>query len=319
MTSFAVKPRPSIDFWSSNGELQTGDPQNRTILSSTATNGGLIRVEEFRFGQCEIPDLMFKQHVFAMNVGDPLSCEYKDGARFRRSVHATGAVCFVPSNRPFCVRLPLEEALLGNYLYVALDPAVVAETVTKLQLVSDRVELMIQWRKRDSVLHNIALAIQNGIRFGDASDRLYSEALSTALGVHLLREYGNVKLNPSESPSGLSRERLQLAFHYIQDRLSAELTVSGIAKVVGISVYHFIRLFRESTGKSPYQYVIDVRVRKAKELLATRKLTIAEVAYEVGFVDQSHLTRYFKRAFGITPSTFVSLSCRTFSFYGRNR
>jgi len=86
-----------------------------------------------------------------------------------------------------------------------------------------------------------------------------------------------------------------------------------------MSVYHFIRLFRESTGKSPYQYVIDARVRKAKELLATRKSTIAEVAYEVGFVDQSHLTRHFKRAFGITPNTFVSLSCRTFSFYGRNR
>jgi AraC family transcriptional regulator len=134
-----------------------------------------------------------------------------------------------------------------------------------------------------------------------------------------LREYGNVKLKPSESPSGLSRERLQQAFDYIQDRLSAELTVSGIAKVVGMSVYHFIRLFRESTGKSPYQYVIDARVRKAKELLATRKSTIAEVAYEVGFVDQSHLTRHFKRAFGITPSTFVSLSCRTYSFYGRNR
>jgi AraC family transcriptional regulator len=86
-----------------------------------------------------------------------------------------------------------------------------------------------------------------------------------------------------------------------------------------MSVYHFIRLFRESTGKSPYQNVIDARVRKAKELLATRKLTIAEVAYEVGFVDQSHLTRHFKRAFGITPSAFLSLSCRTFSFYGRNR
>lgn len=135
-----MKPQPSIDFWSSNGELQTGNPHNRTILSSTATNRGLIRVDEFRFGQCEIPDLMFKQHVFAMNVGDSLSCEYKDGARFRQTVHAPGHVCFVPSNRPFCVRLSLEEALLGHYLYVALDPAVVAETLTKLQLVSLHVD-----------------------------------------------------------------------------------------------------------------------------------------------------------------------------------
>jgi AraC family transcriptional regulator len=64
--------------------------------------------------------------------------------------------------------------------------------------------------------------------------------------------------------------------------------------------------FKESTGQSPYHYVVEVRVRKAKDLLTTGKFTISEAAYHVGFVDQSHLTRHFKRVFGLPPKTLLS-------------
>ena len=72
-----------------------------------------------------------------------------------------------------------------------------------------------------------------------------------------------------------------------------------------MSPYHFMRLFKKSTGKSPHQYVIEARVRKAKDLLATGKLSVCEAAYRVGFVDQSHLTRHFKRIFGLPPKALL--------------
>ena len=96
------------------------------------------------------------------------------------------------------------------------------------------------------------------------------------------------------------------AVEYIQDQLDTELTVSGIAKAVYMSPYHFTRLFKESTGQSPHQYVVDARVRKAKELLTTGKFTISEAARQVGFVDQSHLTRHFKRVFGLPPKRLLN-------------
>jgi AraC family transcriptional regulator len=107
------------------------------------------------------------------------------------------------------------------------------------------------------------------------------------------------------------------AVEYIQDQLDTDLTVSGIAQAVCMSPYHFMRLFKESTGQSPHQYVIEARVRKATELLTTGKLTISEAAHHVGFVDQSHLTRHFKRVFGMPPKTF--LSCGESSFLSKNR
>jgi AraC family transcriptional regulator len=69
---------------------------------------------------------------------------------------------------------------------------------------------------------------------------------------------------------------------------------------------HLTRQFRESTGQSPYRYVVEARVRKAKELLTTGKFTISEAAHHVGFVDQSHLTRHFKRVFGLPPKRLLS-------------
>jgi AraC family transcriptional regulator len=95
------------------------------------------------------------------------------------------------------------------------------------------------------------------------------------------------------------------AVEYIQDQLNTDLTVSGIAQAVGMSPYYFIKLFKESTGQSPHQYVVEARVRKAKELLTTGKFTISEAAHHVGFVDQSHLTRHFKRLFGLPPKRLL--------------
>jgi AraC family transcriptional regulator len=68
-----------------------------------------------------------------------------------------------------------------------------------------------------------------------------------------------------------------------------------------MSPYHFSRLFKQSTGHSPYHFVIKCRVKRAKELLLNSDLSIAQITYTVGFANQSHLTNHFKRMLGVTP------------------
>jgi len=149
------------------------------------------------------------------------------------------------------------------------------------------------------------MALRAGVQTGAALDRIYGEGLSTAFAAHLLREYGAAVLRPKRQYGGLPRAKLVRAVEYIQDQLDTDLTVSGIAQAVGMSPYYFTRLFKESTGQSPHQYVVEARVRKAKELLTTGKFTISEAAHHVGFVDQSHLTRHFKRVFGLPPKRLL--------------
>lgn len=105
---------------------------------------------------------------------------------------------------------------------------------------------------------------------------------------------------------GLSPHTLGRVLDYIQEHLAQTLTQAEIAAMVYISPYHFARQFRRATGQSLHQYIIIQRLEKAAQMLLAGPYTIAEIALQVGFTDQSHLYRHFKRYFGVTPRTFVA-------------
>jgi AraC family transcriptional regulator len=302
-----MKYSHSIPLWRTNEELLPGNALSRVVLSSLGTRWNAILVEQHNVPSSELADVTYKRHVVVINIGHSSTWEFKKEGRFRRFFKGRGAISFFPSDHPFSGRLKVERGVLANVLFLALEPVFVSRVAEGLELDSDRIKLVEQRRSTDPTLHHIALALRAGVQTGAARDRMYGEALSTALAVHLLREYGAAVLGPKRQYGGLPREKLVRAVEYIQDQLDTDLTVSGIAQAVGISPDHFTRLFKESTGQSPYRYVVEARVRKAKELLTTGKFTISEAAYHVGFVDQSHLTRHFKRIFGLPPKRLLNL------------
>ena len=295
----------SVPLWRIKEEFLPGNALSRVVLSSVGTRWNDILLEQHQLPSSELADLTYKRHVVVINIGQSSTWEFKKDGRFRRFFKARGAISFFPSHQPFSGRLKVAKGVFANVLFVALDPLFVSRIAEGLELDADRIELIEHRRASDPTLHHIALALRAGVQSGDALDRMYGEALSTAVAVHLLREYGAAVLEPKRQHGGLPREKLVRAVEYIQDQLDTDLTVSGIAQAVGMSPDHFTRLFKEATGQSPYRYVVEARVRKAKELLTTGKFTISEAAHHVGFVDQSHLTRHFKRVFGLPPKRLL--------------
>ena len=93
------------------------------------------------------------------------------------------------------------------------------------------------------------------------------------------------------------------AVEFIREHYAHEVTLAEMAKAAGISPFHLTRIFKKAIGMSPHQYLIEVRVHSANALLAAgaEHPSLAEVAAAVGFSDQSHLTRQFKRILGTTP------------------
>jgi AraC family transcriptional regulator len=303
-----------ITYWDAHERPLPDEALNRTVLYSTGLNSTPVVLERNRFVDSEFSDVMFKQHLFIVHTSRAITCEYKQRGSLRQFYKTPGTVSFFPSGEHVFTRLHTGKGAASTDLLLALDPVFVSKSATKLELDLDRIELIQQRRNGDPVLHHIALAMQNGIRNGDMTDLLYCEALSTALAFHLLREYGGVRVPGNHPPGRLSRDKLDRAVAYVKERLNTSLTVSEIAQVVGLSPHHFVRSFKASTGQSPHQYVIEARVRKAKDLLATGNFSIGEVAYQLGFVDQSHLTRHFKRIFGLPPKMFLNSFRRTFPF-----
>ena len=77
-----------------------------------------------------------------------------------------------------------------------------------------------------------------------------------------------------------------------------------MADAAGLSTSHFVRQFRASIGTAPHQYLVQRRVELAKRRLEATDASIAEVAFDCGFANQEHLTRVFKRFFGVTPGAY---------------
>jgi AraC family transcriptional regulator len=99
----------------------------------------------------------------------------------------------------------------------------------------------------------------------------------------------------------LTHTQLQQVSDYINTHLDRDLSLVQIAGVINISPTYFASLFKHATGISPHQYVIRQRVERAKLLLSKTDLMIADIALQVGFSSQSHLTQQFKRLTSMTP------------------
>lgn len=149
--------------------------------------------------------------------------------------------------------------------------------------------------RRDAFVRGMVTALAEEANRAEKSE-LLAVSLATALSIHLGREY----IPSSPHVARLSDEELARIDQHITLNLHTPLTLEVLASLVGRSRYHFARLFKASIGETPHQYVIRRRVYRARELLWGGG-DIAQVAAEVGFASQSHLTLHIRRAFGCTP------------------
>ena len=302
-----MKPQSNIPVLrATDDEVLPGNSRSRVILSSAATNWRNLIVEEHHIPYLEWHGGKFVHHVVGVNLGKPVTSEIRTRGRFRRILNKTSSISLFPSHHSYSARMNPGKNGFAHALYVATEPALLSEVAADLGIHPDSVELAGQHGVIDPALLHLAMALRDGLRAGRADDAMYGESLSLALAVHLLRRYAAVPAGLQRLRGGLSEEKLMLAVEYIQDQLESGLSVSGIARTVHMSPFHFARLFKQSTGKSPYQYVLQARARRAKELLKSHKFSIIEIAHRLGYADQSHLTRQLKDIFGVTPKMLLT-------------
>jgi AraC-like DNA-binding protein len=114
----------------------------------------------------------------------------------------------------------------------------------------------------------------------------------------------------SHQRAGLPRESCKLIEDYIDTHLDTALELHKLAALVGMSPSHFTRSFHKAFGLTPHRYVIQCRILRARELLASTQLPLTEIALTVGFADQSHFCRRFTEGVGVTPGAFRGSTAR---------
>jgi AraC family transcriptional regulator len=133
--------------------------------------------------------------------------------------------------------------------------------------------------------------------------RLFGESLSLALLSHLAGNYAE-RRPTIEANARISPVQKRRVLHFIRENLDTDMAVSDLAACIGVSSAHFSRIFRASFGMSPYRFVMQERVAKAKAMLEESRKAIGEIAVELGFPSHSHFTKIFHKLTGATPGQF---------------
>ena len=198
----------------------------------------------------------------------------------------------------------------GDATVYQLLPALVAKVAEEaFDLDPARVRFPVRYFDQSfPAVLNTLTSLRNELVAGGPGGRLCAESLANVLLVQLIRQVasGPATKEFARKPGGrLPRPALRAVEEYIDAHLDQNFALADLAAVAHLSEFHFARLFKQTTGLPPHQFVIHQRVERAKRLITARQLSLAQVAVEVGFSDQSQLNRHFKRLVGVTPSRFA--------------
>jgi AraC-like DNA-binding protein len=156
----------------------------------------------------------------------------------------------------------------------------------------------------DETVKNLGLALLPAVRAPDQVSRLFMDHLMLALGAHVAQTYGGMQAHSRPIQGGLAPWQEKRSKDMLAGDLTGATPLSDIAKACGLSVSHFSRAFRRSTGLAPHAWLLHVRVEAAKAMLRGRGSSLSMIALACGFADQSHFTRVFTRRVGLSPGAW---------------
>lgn len=168
-----------------------------------------------------------------------------------------------------------------------------------------RVEILDRFLARDPIVESVLRRLAHEAREQAPMGQLYAESACAFLAHHLVRSHSSLAAPAPKRSGGLPARRLARVLEYIEANLAHALTLRGMAEQASVSPRHFERAFRQALGVAPHAYVLGTRVTTAQHLLVrTPRLSIDEIARQVGFSSASHFASTFRRQTGVSPTAF---------------
>jgi AraC family transcriptional regulator len=226
--------------------------------------------------------------------------ESAKGRRWTSAHYHPGSVGLTAPGNSSVLRWRATSSAPLESVQIRLTAALVEQAQQGLSVPSSRFPDTL--RLDDTYVAATGRAIASAVR--QRAPALYADSLALALATHLVLPGAGVSAAAPGPRQGLGAGVLQRVTDYIGDNLSADLTVADLAAVAHLSPFHFLRLFRQSTGTTPHRYVVEVRMRRAAELLRRTDRPIAGVAAACGYRSAGHFAETFRRQFGVSPAGF---------------
>ena len=212
-------------------------------------------------------------------------------------------VSIIPALQPHTVNWTRESELIAFFVSPALLEAA-AESAAR----GAGITIAENYAATDPVIRHLGTDLYEELTNGYGREKLYLESIALFLVTRLLSTYATVRTS-NDVRGSLLKAKLRRATEFMHDQFHEDISVSDIAAEVHISPFHFTRMFKQSTGRTPYQYLTSVRIDHAKQLLTETNSPIVEIGMAVGYESQSHFTTVFRTIVGVTPGAYRRLRC----------
>lgn len=272
------------------------------ILSSKNQGWENILVSQFRHPPGEMTCHLSNEHAVCLSLASrPVRMLHRKGGKTQVGLYGKGDMSITPAREPLFARWEDDDHFVEIRIVADFIRSIARETLSKNP---DQIELLSEFRVRDPQLEAIALMLLTELQQENPGSRLYIESLTNVLAVHLIRQYGTTNLHIPVYEGGLSQRQLVQVLDYIHDHLEQDIKLADLAALLGMSQFHFCHLFRQAISTTPYQYLLQQRIERAKQLLKQTDQPIMEIALQCGFNNHSHLSQQFRRLTGMTPKAF---------------
>lgn len=157
---------------------------------------------------------------------------------------------------------------------------------------------------RDETLAHLSFACAEMLSARTAGNANRVAAFAHLLAIHIAEKYTNITSQRPDYRGGIPIARLRKIEDYVRAHPAESISIETLAELAELSPFHFSRVFKQTTGMTPLQFVIRERMLQAQQLIRETSRSLIEIALEVGYTSPSHFAQVFRRTVGVAPTQF---------------
>ena len=281
-----------------------GNPFNDLLVSLARQSSGKdgrdvgFAIGSYRGRPNDGTESALTQHMFTMTTGSPARFERAIGNSCTSYFKTPGALSLFPASAFTALRARSDFGVI----LCTLDPILVNEVDAELDQ-RPREELRVRTDIQDPAAQQLIKLLRNDFAEEHPAGRVYTDHLIHALACRFLLAGRVLSRSGPRQDSALPGHILCRVVERMRT-LDGNLSLQALAKESGYSRRHFQRMFRAAMGCNPHNYLLNLRIERARKLLPNATLSLTEIALECGFSSHSHLTSAFHRVIGVTPARY---------------
>ncbi len=269
---------------------------------SHVSAAALMSVRYFQAEPDTMPEEAFSEHHVLLNLCEtPHRVQNRRGGVLRDFVFEKNDLVVTPAG----LRSGWRWFGKSDVIVVTLEPNKVEKFAhNELGIVLTSQQLADQPLFRDADLCVAGVMLRDALENDDLTSGVMFEAMSRVFLVKLLQKYGQQQAIDLNLSLRFTSQHYQRVLTFIQQNLERTISVEDLAREAAMSPSHFSRVFKETVGQTPMQYLLAYRVEQAMVMMKEANRPLGDIALACGFADQSHFSRSFKQVTGQTPRQF---------------